>query len=91
MRNQIKIDEAFTRAIFQEIGERLRASLKQEEIPERLRVQLDSIAQLDEQVSPSIVPGMGSDASKTRAVRRSLASRMNWTTRLRMLYRRMRK
>jgi hypothetical protein len=90
MRNH-QIDEAFTRAIFQEIGERLRASLKQEEIPERLRVQLDSIAQLDEQASPSIVPGMGSDASKTRAVWKSLVSRMNWTTLWRMRHRRMRK
>jgi hypothetical protein len=91
MRKQPRTDEAFTRAMFQEIGERLRASLKEEEIPERLRVQLDRIAKLEEQASPSIVPEMGSDASKRRAVWKSLASRMNWTTLWRMRYRRMRK
>ena len=92
MGKQINIDEVFSRAIFQEIGERLRASLKEEEIPERLRVQLDKFAQFDEQESPSIVPEIGSEPStKTSPIRRSLISRMNWTTRLRMQYRRMRK
>ena len=91
MRKQPKPDEALTRAIFQEIGERLRASLEEEEIPERLRVQLDRIAQLEEQASPSVVPEMGSDASKRRAVWKRLASRMNWTTLWRLRHRRMRK
>jgi hypothetical protein len=45
MRNQIDIDEATSRAIIREIGERLRASLKEDELPAKLRVQLDSLDQ----------------------------------------------
>ena len=56
MRNRIDIDPKHSRAIVQEIGERLRAFLKEEpEAPERLRTQIDRLRELEEQ-SPSIIP-----------------------------------
>jgi hypothetical protein len=56
MRNRIDIDHRHSRAIVQEIGERLRASLKEErELPASLRTQIDRLRELEEQ-SPSIVP-----------------------------------
>ena len=59
MRNQIDIDAEFSRAIIREIGERLQASLKEDELPPSFRVQLDSLGQLDDRQSPSIVPETG--------------------------------
>ena len=38
MRNQIDIDKTISRAIIREIGERLRASLKEDEIPASLKL-----------------------------------------------------
>jgi hypothetical protein len=56
MRNRIDIDSKHSRAIAQEIGERLRAFLQEEpEPPERLRTQIDRLRELEEQ-SPSIIP-----------------------------------
>ena len=56
MRNRIDIDPKHSRAIVQEIGERLRAVLKEEpECPGSLRMQIDRLRELEEQ-SPSIVP-----------------------------------
>jgi hypothetical protein len=56
MRNRIDLDHRHSRAIVQEIGERLRASLKEErELPASLRTQIDRLRELEEQ-SPSIVP-----------------------------------
>jgi hypothetical protein len=56
MRNRIDIDHRHSRAIVQEIGERLRAFLKEEpELPGRLRTQIDRLRELEEQ-SPSIIP-----------------------------------
>ena len=56
MRNRIDIDSKHSRAIVQEIGERLRAFLKEEpEPPESLRAQIDRLRELEEQ-SPSIIP-----------------------------------
>jgi hypothetical protein len=50
------IDPKHSRAIVQEIGERLRAVLKEEpECPGSLRTQIDRLRELEEQ-SPSIVP-----------------------------------
>ena len=58
MRNRIDIDSKHSRAIVQEIGERLRAFLKEEpEPPESLRTQIDRLRELEEQ-SPSIIPGL---------------------------------
>ena len=55
MRNRIDIDPEHSRAIVQEIGERLRAFLQEDpEPPESLRTQLDRLRELDEQ-SPSII------------------------------------
>jgi hypothetical protein len=57
MRNLIEIDPKHSRAIVQEIGERLRVFLKEEsELPESLRAQIDRLRELEEQ-SPSIIPG----------------------------------
>ena len=54
MLNRIDIDPKHSRAIVQEIGERLRAFLK-EEPPGTLRAQIDRLGELEEQ-SPSIIP-----------------------------------
>ena len=54
MRNRIDIDSKHSRAIVQEIGERLCALLKEEpELPGSLRTQIDRLRELEEQ-SPSI-------------------------------------
>jgi hypothetical protein len=56
MRNRIDIDSKHSRAIVQEIGERLRAFLQEEpEPPENLRTQIDRLRELEEQ-SPSVIP-----------------------------------
>jgi hypothetical protein len=56
MRNRIDIDSKDSRAIVREIGERLRAFLKEEpELPGSLRSQIDRLRELEEQ-SPSINP-----------------------------------
>jgi hypothetical protein len=56
MRNRIDIDSKHSRAIVQEIGERLRAFLQEElEAPESLRTQIDRLRELEEQ-SLSIIP-----------------------------------
>jgi hypothetical protein len=56
MRNRIDIDTKHSRAIVQEIGERLRAFLKEEpELPGSLRTQIDRLGGLEER-SPSIFP-----------------------------------
>ena len=56
MPNRIDIDHTHSRAIVKEIGERLRAFLKEEpEVPGSLRTQIDRLRELEEQ-SPSIVP-----------------------------------
>jgi hypothetical protein len=56
----IQIDETHSRAICREIGERLRISLSQRtsKLPESMRRQLNRLRELDEGVSPSIVPSM---------------------------------
>ena len=56
MRNRIDIDPKHSRAIVQEIGERLRAFLKEDpELPGSLRTQIDRLRELEER-SPSIIP-----------------------------------
>jgi len=54
MRNRIDIDHKHSRAIAQEIGERLRA-FQEPELPGSLRTQIDRLRELEEQ-SPSIIP-----------------------------------
>ena len=56
MPNRIDIDHTHSRAIVKEIGDRLRAFLKEEpEVPGSLRTQIDRLRELEEQ-SPSIIP-----------------------------------
>jgi hypothetical protein len=56
MPNRIDIDPKHSGAIVEEIGERLRGSLKPEpELPASVRNQVDRLRQLEEQ-SPSIIP-----------------------------------
>ena len=56
MRNCIDLDSRHSLAIVQEIGERLRAFLKEEpELPGSLRAQLDCLREFEEP-SPSIIP-----------------------------------
>ena len=56
MRNGIEIDPKHSRAIVEEIGERLHAFVKEEpELPGSLRTQIDRLRELEEQ-SPPIIP-----------------------------------
>jgi len=49
VRNRVDLDYIYRRAIIQEIGERLRASLKPEpELPARLRTQINRLRELEE-------------------------------------------
>jgi len=71
MRNQIDIDAAFSRAIIREIGERLQASLRKDELPARLRAQLHRLDQLGDHSSPSVVPELKSEKiGETTAARK---------------------
>jgi hypothetical protein len=89
MRNQIDIDVALSRAIIREIGEGLRASLGDDELPARLRAQLEMINQLDGQSLPPIVPGPQHERiEKTIGEHRRLIAPMRWTTRWRARFRR---
>jgi hypothetical protein len=49
MRNRIDIDPKHSRAIVQEIGERLRTFLKVEELPGNLRTQIDRLREFEDQ------------------------------------------
>jgi hypothetical protein len=55
MRNRIDIDPKHSRAIVQEIGERLRFLKEEPELPGSLRAQIHRLRELEEQ-SPSIIP-----------------------------------
>ena len=60
MRNTIDIDRTHSYAIVREIGERLRAHLREEpEVPEIFRKKIDRLRELEEW-SPSIVPDVNS-------------------------------
>jgi hypothetical protein len=61
MRNQLDIDAAFSRAILREIGERLRASLSEDELPASLRAQLHRLDQSGDHSSPSVVSELKSE------------------------------
>ena len=66
MRNRVDTDHTHSRAIVQEIGERLRAFLKEElELPGSLRTQIDRLRESEEQ-SPSIIP----NAERSEKLRR---------------------
>src|SRR6266852_8551730 len=54
----IRIDHIHSRAICDEIGERLRQALKRESVglPPRLQLLVDRLAELDGAAAPSIVP-----------------------------------
>jgi hypothetical protein len=55
MRNRIDIDYSHSREIVQEIGERLRTSLKEDrELPARFRSKIDRLRQLEGQSQPSV-------------------------------------
>jgi hypothetical protein len=56
----LRIDSGHCRAICDEIGDRLRILLDKEpgEIPQRLRLLIDRLAELDAEQAPSIVPAM---------------------------------
>ncbi|MBR1157174.1 hypothetical protein [Bradyrhizobium sp. JYMT SZCCT0428] len=56
--NQVQIDSVHSRAICDEIGERLRTILRPTEtgLPARLQILIDRLADQDRQMAPSIVP-----------------------------------
>jgi hypothetical protein len=89
MRNQIDIDVALSRAIIREIGEGLRATLGDDELPARLKAQLERINQLNDQSLPPIVPGPQHERiEKTIAERGRPIAPMRRTTRWRAHFRR---
>jgi len=57
---QLQIDSEHCRAICDEIGERLRYHLRNDcaEIPPRLRLLIDRLAELDREQAPSLAPAM---------------------------------
>jgi hypothetical protein len=88
MQTQIDIDQALRRAILQEIGERFRTCLKEDELSERLKTQLYRLDQLDNQSQPPDPDLPNNNAGKASTTRR-LISPMQWTTRWRTYLRRM--
>lgn len=56
----LQIDSGHCRAICDEIGDRLRILLDREagQLPHRLRLLMDRLAELDGEEAPSIVPAM---------------------------------
>jgi hypothetical protein len=58
--NQLQIDSLHSRAICDEIGERLRMILRPEtaELPVRLQILIDRLADQDRERGPSIVPDL---------------------------------
>jgi hypothetical protein len=67
MRNRIDIDSRHSRAIVQEIGERLAAFIKEEpDLPAGLKAQIDRLGELEEP-APSIIPGAELDKLRRRA------------------------
>ena len=58
--NQLQIDSLHSRAICDEIGERLRMILRPEtaELPVRLQILIDRLADQDRELAPSIVPDL---------------------------------
>lgn len=57
--NQLEIDSIHCRAICDEVGERLRTILRPEtNLPVRLQVLIDRLADQDRQLAPSIVPDL---------------------------------
>ena len=56
----VQIDSGHCRAICDEIGDRLRILLDNEasQIPRRLRLLIERLAELDREQAPSIVPSM---------------------------------
>ena len=57
---QLQIDSEHCRAICEEVGERLRIHLRNEigEMPPRLQLLIDRLAELDGVQAPSIMPAM---------------------------------
>ena len=54
MRNPIMIDYSHSRAITREIGEGLRTSLEDQELPASLRLQIDRLRRLEGQSQPNV-------------------------------------
>jgi hypothetical protein len=71
----LNLDEVIKRAIILEIGQRLRASFREDELPAALTVQLDRLGQLDDQLrSPPTVAGLESEKiGKPTAAPRSVS------------------
>ena len=73
MRNPSGIDELLTRAILQEIGMTLRATLSEEELTPRLRSQLDHLIQLDNGCSPPTASEPPGENPRTTVAQRLMA------------------
>jgi hypothetical protein len=67
MQTRIDIDQVLRRAIIQEIGERLRACLREDELPESLKLQLHRLNQLDKQSQPPVPDPTNNNIGKATA------------------------
>jgi len=58
--NRLNVDSIHSRAICDEIGERLRTMLRPDtgDLPVRLQILIDRLADQERQLAPSIVPDM---------------------------------
>jgi len=79
MRNPIEIDYSHSRAIIQEIGERLRTLLKEDrELPASLRLQIDRLRQSEGESQPNVasrrrVGGLAACGRKAKEIARRAA------------------
>jgi hypothetical protein len=83
MRNSIDIDEKTSRAVAREIGERLRAVVRDNpEMPASLRKQIDRLRELEGE-SPPIVPTVehGFESKPRKHVSQGNRSRFTWMSR----------
>ena len=80
MRNRIDIDYSHSRAIVQEIGERLRESLEiDRELPASLRMQIDRLRQLEGPSQPNVARSTPRWWTRTHDGREARRSRVGLT------------
>ena len=73
----LQIDSVHTRAICDEIGDRLRGMLRRQignELPPQLKDLMEQLARLDDQVAPSIIPTLDEMANRQRTFEHIVSS-----------------
>jgi hypothetical protein len=71
--SRLQIDTLHCRAICEEIGERLRESLRPDtaELPIRLQILIDRLADQDRELAPSIMPDLNDRIRRPNAILRA--------------------